>query len=175
MNLNKAANIYLKFFILIIILSISLKTEALPEDKNKPIHLAADYADLNQQCHLGKYHGNIHFEQGSTHLQAATAITQGDEKNKIIFAIARGNKTLQAHYWAQSALDKPILHAYANIIRYYPERHLIELEGQAKIIQGKNFFAAEKIRYDTLQQQVILKNTGQNRTMMIIYPEKKHE
>jgi len=158
-------------FILVTILSQS--TLAMPEDREKTAQLAANTADLNQQTHHGEYLGDVQFDQGTTHLRAAKAITEGNQQNKLILAVAFGDKKEPAHYWEQTAIDKPLLHAYANEIRYYPERHIIELIGNARVVQGDNSFAAPKISYDTQKQHVVSQQDGQQRTVIIIHPGKK--
>lgn len=146
---------------------------AMPDDREKTLHLFADSADLNQQTHRGIYTGNVKLDQGTTHLRAAKAITEGNKDNKLVLAVAEGNQKEQAHYWTQTASDKPLLHAYANTIRYLPDQHLIELIGKAQVVQGDNSFSAPKISYDTLKQHVLSKSDGKTRTMIIIHPGKK--
>lgn len=159
----------------VLLLLLTSSCFALPEDKNEVINVRANSADLNQEKHMGKYIGSVELDQGSTHVRAAEAITEGNEKNELIKAVAKGNEKEQAHYWALTAQDKPPMHAYADNIYYYPERHLIELVGNAKVEQGTDSFSAPKISYDTEHQHVITQSDGKNRTVIIIHPEKKHE
>jgi lipopolysaccharide export system protein LptA len=163
---------WVKFVVIFLLLGNPI-AYALPTDKEQIIHVDADTADLNQLTHRGIYTGHIKFNQGTTNLHAEKAITQGNDKNELILAIAEGNATKQAHYWTQTAVDKPLLHAFANTIRYHAQTHIIDLIGNAKITQGENSFAAPTIRYNTVKQQVISKNDGSNRTTIILYPEKK--
>ncbi|MGQ3891250.1 lipopolysaccharide transport periplasmic protein LptA [Legionella sp. CNM-4043-24] len=142
------------------------------DDCSKSARLAADSADLNQLTHRGVYLGNVQFDQGTTHLRASKAITEGNAQNKLTFAAAYGSQTEQAHYWEKTAENKPLLHAWANEIRYYPERHLIELIGNARIVQGNDSFSAAEIRYDTEKQHVVANSKGKTRTMIIFHPEK---
>ena len=164
----------LKFFLSGILLLGSLSTPlfALPEDRHKIAQLNANTADLNQQTHTGEYVGEVEFDQGTTHLRALRAITRGDKDNKLEFAAAFGDKTTPAHYWEQIALDKPVLHAYAQEIRYYPAKHLVELLGNARIVQGEDSFSAPDIRYDTEKQHVIAKSNATTRTQIIFHPGK---
>lgn len=164
-----------RFLVLTASLLASQIILAMPDDRTKVAQLAADTADLNQQTHRGEYVGDVQFDQGTTHLRAAKAITEGDKQNKLLFAVAFGDKNKQAHYWEQTAIDKPLLHAHANEIRYYPDRHLIELIGNALVVQGDDSFAAPKISYDTEKQHVVAKNDGKSRTIIIMHPGKKHE
>jgi lipopolysaccharide export system protein LptA len=146
---------------------------ALPNDKDQVMHVSADSANLSQQDHKGIYSGHVEFVQGTTNLHAAHAITQGNEKNQLSLAIAKGENGQQAHYWTQNDPNKPPFHAYADIIRYYPLRHLVELVGNARIEQGKNSLSAAKITYDTVAQHLVSSSQGPTRTIITFYPEEK--
>ena len=145
---------------------------ALPDDREQVLQVNAGSADINQQTHQGIYLDDVELDQGSTHIRSAKATTTGDEKNKLILAVIKGNKKSQAHYWTLTALDKPPLHAYADTIHYYPDRHLIELIGHARVEQGAHSFSAHKISYDTLAEHVMSESDGHTRTTIIFHPEK---
>lgn len=145
---------------------------ALPDDQDKILTLSADRADLSQTSHRGEFIGNVELDQGTTHLRAAKATTMADNQNTLIEAIAKGNAKAQAHYWSLTAPNKPLLHAYANSIYYYPQKHLIKLIGNAKVSQGKHSFTAPEIIYDTVKQHVVTKASENQRTLITLYPEK---
>lgn len=161
--------------VLFFTLLFSSNSAALPEDKLQTLQLKAGTADINQETHEGIYSNHVELDQGSTHLRADNALTTVNQKNQLTKAIANGNKTNQAHFWTLTDLNKPPLHAYANIIRYFPDRHLIELDGNARVEQGKDSFSAPQITYDTLHKHVVSNTNGQGQTVIIIHPEKKHE
>lgn len=148
---------------------------ALPEDQKKIIQLRADTADINQETHKGIYTQHVEFDQGTTHLRAAQATTKVNEKNKLTEVTADGDAHDQAHFWTLMDEKKPPLHAYANSIRYFPDKHLIQLIGNARVEQGKDSFSAPSISYDTLHKHVISQSNGQGRTVIIFHPEKRHE
>ena len=156
----------------LIIFSICNMCFALPDDREQVLQVNAGSADINQQTHQGIYLHDVELDQGSTHIRSAQATTTGTEKNKLVLAVIKGNKQTQAHYWTLTATDKPPLHAYADTINYYPERHLIELIGHARVEQGTNSFSAHKIRYDTLAEHVMSESDGHTRTTIIFHPEK---
>lgn len=162
-----------KLPLFILLLLFNQFTFALPDDREKIMVLTADKADLNQQTHRGTYDGNVRIDQGTTHLRAASAVTEGDSNNRLTLAIASGSNQKPAHCWTKTAADKPPLHAYANTIRYYPDRHIIELIGKALVKQGPNSFVAAKITYDTVKQHVLSQSDDQSRTKIIIHPEKQ--
>lgn len=163
---------YIKLLLSFSLMLSTLIGHALPEDKKQIMKVLSDSADLNQLKHRGIYLGNVEFTQGSTHLRAFKALTYSDEKNQLTLAIAKGSPDKQAHYWTQTAPNKPAFHAYADSIRYYPLKHLIELIGNARVEQGPNSLSGAKIQYDTLKQQVVSQSNGQTRTTLIFYPEK---
>lgn len=162
-----------KILIAVVFLLTQGQASALPSDKQQVMHVTADSADLSQKQHQGTYVGNVEFIQGTTNLHAAKAITKADEKNQLTLAIANGSDGKQAHYWTQTGPDKPPFHAYADRIKYYPLKHIIELIGHAKVEQGQNSLSAAKIIYDIQEQHVLSQSDGTTRTTIILYPEKK--
>lgn len=170
-NFNRMGSCYLTVFFILSL--ISGACFALPDDKQQILQVNAGSADMNQQTHQGIYRQAVELDQGSTHIRSAEATTTGDANNKLILAVIKGNAHAQAHYWTLTALDKPPLHAYADTIRYYPERHLIELIGHARVEQGNNSFSAHKIKYDTLAEHVMSESDGHTRTTIIFHPEKR--
>lgn len=161
--------------VFILIVLIHSPAWALPEDENQSAMLAANSADLNQQIHRGDYEGDVKFDQGTRHLRASRATTEGDENNKLRFAIVYGNKEKLAHYWEKTSINKPLMHAWAQEIRYYPQKHRLELVGNAKVTQGKDSFSAPYICYDIQKQHVSTQQQGEKRTLIIIHPRKQHE
>ena len=155
---------------IIIFLLFSNLCFAMPDDRTQPMQLRAGSADLDQQAHRGIYIKDVAIDQGTTHIRAAEAMTEGNDKNQLIKAIIKGNKTMQAHYWTLASADKPLVHAYADCINYYPNNHLIELIGNARVEQGTDSFSAPKISFDTLHQHVMSKSEDQGRTTIIIHP-----
>lgn len=162
-----------KYGLFFLLALLTFAASALPTDKEQVMHVMADSADLNQLAHKGTYTGNVELIQGTTNLHASKAITEGDDKNQLVLAIANGVKGKQAHYWTTTDPRKPVLHAYADTIRYYPLRHLIELIGNAHVEQGSDSFSAAKISYDTIKQHVLSNGDKKQRIVIIYHPEKK--
>lgn len=147
---------------------------AMPDDKEKPATLSANTADLNQLSHQGEYKGEVALDQGTRHLRADRATTKTDKNNKLTLALAFGTSNSPAHYWEQTDIKKPPMHAYAQEIRYYPQRHLIELIGRARITQGADSFSAQRISYDTEKQHVIAEGNKKTPILIIMHNEKKN-
>lgn len=160
---------------IIFLVLLSPPCVALPSDKNKTLNFRANTADINQETHIGTYKDQVELDQGSTHLRASRALTEVSDKNKLMKAIAEGSKKEQAHFWTLTDEKKPPVHAYADIIRYFPEKHLIQLIGRARVEQGNDFFSAPTINYDTLHQHVLSESHHQGQTVIMIHPENHHE
>ena len=165
-------HIQLPYIAFIILLSAVMCAHAHPDDKTKPIYLSSDSADLNQSTHRGEYIGHVDFRQGSSHITSARAVTLVDKDNKLTQADAYGDEKVRAHFSTLTDSNKPRLNAYAKIIRYFPKKHLIELEGHAEVTQGNDRFEADLIKYDTLNQHVISNSKGDHRTLIIINSDK---
>ncbi len=155
----------------IILLGVTSALLALPEDSKAPLFVRADSADLNQSQHRGSYHGHIALDQGTTHIRAATAYTEGNDRNQLVKALIEGNKTAQAHYWTVMSADKPPMHAYADKMYYYPLNDRIELVGHARVTQGQHQVTAAIIHYNIKTQHVISLPSSEEQTVITVHPE----
>ena len=161
-----------KTLVNLLLMSVTYPLMALPEDSQAVIHVQAGWAELSQQTHLGTYKGGIAIDQGSTHIRATSASTQGNASNQLVKAMIKGDPHNQAHYWALPAQDKPIVHAYADTIVYYPLTQDIELIGHARVEQGKHSFTAAVINYNIKTQHVGTNPMAGEQTTFIIQPDK---
>lgn len=84
-------------------------------------------------------------------------------------AVAEGNGKIPAHYWELTDPNKPELHAYADIIRIFPQQKLVYLIGHAKVIQGEDSYEAPEIEYNSEKQQVFSPKKSQGRTVIVIH------
>lgn len=135
-----------------------------------PMRLFAQKADLDQKTHTGRYSGDVALHQGNNHLRAARAITKTDQQNQFIKAIAYGDAQKQVHFWSKADPEKPVIHAFADKIRYLPNQHTIELIGHARVKQGKNTFIAPYIHYDIKKEQVTSHANGKSLIHILFYP-----
>lgn len=159
--------------IIVLLMAFAVRAIALPEDAKAVLSVQAGSAELSQQSHLGVYKGGVALDQGSTHIRAASASTQGNAANQLVKAIIQGDAHTQAHYWSLLSLDKPMLHAYADTLIYYPIQQEVELIGHARVEQGKHTFTAAVIQYNLKTQHVSTKPMPGEQTTITIYPEQK--
>jgi len=147
---------------------LSTTLHALTEDKQYPVNLQAERISFNQRTHQTRCTNNVRLDQGSTHLRAARAMALIDEHHHLKLAIAKGDHKTQAHAWTTFTLDKPDVHAWADVIRYYPRTERLILLGHARLMQEPNTFLAPKITYDMKNHHVITSTQGTDRTHIVI-------
>ncbi|UVE18562.1 lipopolysaccharide transport periplasmic protein LptA [Pseudomonas sp. LS44] len=150
---------------------------ALPNDREQPIRVQADSAELDDKQGVAVYRGTVIITQGSMKITGDTVtITQTAQGDIDVFtSVGR-----PAYYEQKPAVDKEIVKAYGLTIQYFASKDRIVLIDQAKVIQEGNTFEGEKIVYDTQRQIVNAgRATGTNVTTprpridMVIQPKTK--
>ena len=127
------------FLIGIILTTYSLTLSALPSDNQQNISIVANSWFFNYKTGLRIYEGAVKMDQGSSHLTADRVVTKNNDKHKLEEAIAYGIQQL-AEYSTIAKEGDDIFHAKAKIIKFYPLKQTIILEGDVKVTQGKNSF-----------------------------------
>lgn len=151
--------------------------QALPEDRNQPIRVQADTAELDDKQGVAVYRGDVVITQGTMKITGNTVTITQDESGDVEVFTAIGKP---AHYEQKPAADKEIVKAYGLTIQYFAANERIVLIDQAKVVQEGNTFEGEKIVYDT-QRQIVNAGratdtdvtTPRPRVDMVIQPRKK--
>jgi lipopolysaccharide export system protein LptA len=104
-------------------------TLALPDDREKPIHITADKAVRDEKRGVTIYSGNVTMRQGSMELDAETLTIfhVSQDADKIV---ARGKP---AKMRQRPELDEGLVHAHANVITYYREKELVHLRTAGRL------------------------------------------
>ena len=152
---------------------------ALPSDRDQPIRVQADSAELDDKQGVAVYRGSVVITQGSLKITGDTVTLTQNQTGDLEVFTAVGKP---AYYEQQPSADKQIVKAYGLTIQYYASKERIVLIDQAKVIQEGNTFEGEKIVYDT-QRQIVNAgratgaqvSTPRPRIDMIIQPKKKTE
>jgi lipopolysaccharide export system protein LptA len=150
---------------------------ALPSDRDQPIRIQADSAELDDRQGVAVYRGDVIITQGTLKITGDTVtITQTASGDIDVFT----SVGKPAYYEQKPAADKDIVKAYGLTIQYFASNERIVLIDQAKVIQEGNTFEGEKIVYDTRRQIVNAgRATGNEvsvprpRIDMIIQPKNK--
>ena len=155
----------------------SVNALALPTDRDQPIHIQSDDAQLDDKQGVAVYTGGVVITQGSMKITGnKVTVTRAANGDVDVFT-AVGNL---AYYEQKPAVDKPIVQAYAVTIQYFASQDRIVLIYKAKVINDGNTSEGEKIVYDTVRQVVNAgRATGTKITAprpridMVIQPKKK--
>ncbi|MVW74740.1 lipopolysaccharide transport periplasmic protein LptA [Pseudomonas xionganensis] len=150
---------------------------ALPSDRDQPIRIQADSAELDERQGVAVYRGGVIITQGTLKITGDTVTITQTASGDIDVFTAVGKP---AYYEQLPAADKQIVKAYGLTIQYFAANERIVLIDQAKVIQEGNTFEGEKIVYDTRRQIVNAgRATGTNvstprpRIDMVIQPKNK--
>ncbi len=155
----------------------SASTWALPSDRDQPIRVQADSAELDDKQGVAVYRGGVIITQGTLKITGDTVTITQDANGDIDVFTSVGKP---AYYEQKPSADKDIVKAYGMTIQYYASNKRIVLIDQAKVIQQGNTFEGEKIVYD-IQRQIVNagRATGSNITAprpridIILQPRKK--
>ncbi|MFB9885755.1 lipopolysaccharide transport periplasmic protein LptA [Balneatrix alpica] len=147
-------------------------TQALPEDREQPVHITADQAALDDAKGIVTYTGNVLITQGSLKIEADKAVLYL-EQGELVRAEAFGKP---AHYQQQPKAKDPLTHAYGDVIEYKVKEDTLTANGQAKLTQNQDTFTGARIHYDIAKGLVNAysgKQSGQ-RVEMVLQPKKKN-
>lgn len=150
---------------------------SLPTDRDQPIHIQSDDAQLDDKQGVATYKGNVIITQGSMKITGNTVTITRNPQGDVDVFTSVGNL---AYYEQKPSVDKPIVQAYAVTIQYYAAQDRIVLIDKAKVINDGNTSEGEKIVYDT-QRQIVNAGrangskvtTPRPRIDMVIQPKKK--
>ncbi|WP_152220671.1 lipopolysaccharide transport periplasmic protein LptA [Pseudomonas sp. SCB32] len=152
---------------------------ALPTDREQPIRVQADSAELDDKQGVAVYRGDVVVTQGSMKLTGNT-VTLKQNKNGDIEVVTSVGKP--AYFEQKPSPEKEVTKAYGLTIQYFVAQNRVVLIDQAKVIQEGNTFEGEKIVYDT-QRQIVNAGratgaqvtTPRPRIDMVIQPKKKQD
>jgi len=123
---------------------------ALSSDRNQPMNIEADRANIDDKRGISVYQGNVKITQGSL-LLTADELTVTTRNGDIINAVATG----QPATYRQQPDNKPqAIDAEALRIEYLADQQKVILLQKAKVQQGGDTFLSDRIHYDIAQDKV---------------------
>lgn len=148
MTLNKLATCCVAAFSLL----LASATHALPSDRQQPIHIEADTADLDDKKGVAIYRGDVVVTQGTLKItgDTVTVVQQANGDVKSFKSVGR-----PAYYEQIPDVGKDKVQAWGLTIEYLAQQNKIIITDQARVEQGKNTFRGEKITYDTIAETVV--------------------
>ncbi len=132
---------------------------ALPADRDQPIQIQADWAELDERKGTATYGGDVRMTQGTMLVQAERLVihTDGD---KVVKIVADGKPAAPARYQQQPRADQPVIQASAQHITYVTADQRIELRGAAQLTQKNNQFKGALIEYSIARELVTANGTA---------------
>ena len=143
--------------------------QALPDDRDQPIHITADKALRDEKLGMTVYTGNVQMDQGSMRITADTLTIYHvtEEADKIV---AEGRP---ARMQQQPELDEGPVHAHAEVIEYFRDEERVHLQSNARVEQDGAVVAGDSIDY-FIAEQLVKADSDQtlegNRVQVIIPP-----
>ena len=138
---------------------------ALPTDRDQPIHVQADTADLDDKKGTAIYRGDVIITQGTLKITGNTVTLIQNKNGDLEYFKSVGGP---AYYEQIPAEGDEKLQAWGNTIEYYVQKENIIITDQARVKQGGNSSRGEKITYDIKQEQV---NIGRAKPGSVSKPE----
>ena len=155
---------------------------ALSTDKDKPIEVEADTAELDDAKNVSVYTGHVVLTQGSIRMTGDKMTVYNTEKNELDTLIMEGKPAT----YRQLPDDSNVYdEAQALTIKYFDLKNLVILQGKAEVKQEGFFMKGDRIDYDTQMSQVKAQTTAkkgegpeaekQNRVKVILKKKKGTE
>ncbi len=138
----------------------SVTADALPSDRDQPIQIQADWAELDERKGTATYGGDVRMTQGTMQVRAERLVIY-TERDKVLKILADGSATSPARYEQQPREDQPVLQASAQHIIYVTAEQRIELRGNARLSQKNNQFMGGVIEY-SIARELVTANSGQS-------------
>lgn len=145
---------------------------ALSSDREQPMYVEADRADIDEKRGVSVYRGNVKITQGTLQLTAAE-LTVHSKDGDVVKAVATGQP---ATYRQRPDGKEQDVEAEALRMEYYGTEQKIILIDQAQVRQGGDTFRSQRIHYDIAQDVVnagATAGTPGDRVRITIQPKPK--
>ncbi len=153
-------------------LLLPLTAQALPDDKDQPIQLTADSAEMDDKKGVSVYIGQVFLKQGSLEIEADKITIYSDDQGvSQMIAVGRPVKFRQ-----QPQIDSPLTRGFARKVEYEADIDRATFIDQAKLIQDGDTFHGDRIEFDIEKDIVSAFSDDKKpdqRVRMVIQPRKK--
>lgn len=149
---------HLLFIGVVVIALYSGSAAALSSDSNKPMEIVANEAEHDNKKQITIYRGDVEVTQGTLFISGHTLTVYYTDDQELDHAIMEGNR---AYYKQLPDNSKVYDEAWADQMEYYPEKGMVILIGDGKVVQKDVRFTGDRIEYDTVNSRVIAKTVRQ--------------
>ncbi len=124
---------------------------SLPSDREQPINIEADHAQLDDREGVTQYKGDAILTQGTLRIEGDIITFYYDENKRLTKAVAQGE--LASYQQVHKPGEKPV-RAKALQMEYFADREMIYLTGQGHVWQNGDEFTGNYIEYDIARNVV---------------------
>jgi lipopolysaccharide export system protein LptA len=158
-------------FIVMVLASLSMQAQALPDDSEQEITISSDTAALDKLKGKLVYTGNVELKQGSMLINAdEITLVKTDSGVREFVAVGKPAKYEQQ---LNANEDKTI--AYGERLVYNLQSDELTLLKNAGLKKQGNVFTGDKIIYLINQQRVKADSAQEERVRMVIQPKTDKE
>lgn len=129
---------------------------ALPSDREQPINIEADHAQLDDREGVTQYKGDAILTQGTLRIEGDIITFYYDENKQIEKMVAQGKRATYKQVHKQG--EAPV-RAKALQMEYFAGRQKIYLTGEGHIWQSGDEFTGNRIEYD-IERNVVTGNSN---------------
>lgn len=147
---------------------------ALDRDRQQPLEIAADQAELNEGEGFSIYSGNVIITQGTIKIEASTVkVTFNDDGIDTMLATDghHGGLAYMIQQSEPNATGKSeLMEAWGESINFQVNTQYLTLLGRAKLIQQGNQFSGHQILFDMPKDSVKASGGKDKRVNMTFLP-----
>ncbi len=124
------------------------------------MEIVANEAEHDGNENITIYRGDVEVTQGTLFITGHTMTVYYTEDQELDHAIMEGDR---AYYKQLPDNSKVYDEAWANQMEYYPDKGMVILIGDGKVVQEDLRFTGDRIEYDMVDSRVIAKTVKQQR------------
>lgn len=146
---------------------------ALPEDRDQPIRISAERAEIDDATGTATYMGDVRLDQGTLRVTAETLVIETEDEAVTRITARGADDGEPARYQQIPAEDEAPVEANAATIVYRTTDERIELDGDARLRQDQDRFEGDRIVYDLRARTVAATSTREDsRVNFTIRPDR---
>lgn len=153
---------------------LAAHTQALPSDRDQPIHIESDRAERDGRQGITVYQGDVRLRQGSLRIAADRLEVRTDADNEVQEVIAEGEP---AEFEQQPNEGDELVRAQAHRVHYRVAQEQLELTTNAWLRQGEASMTGNRIDYDIASDRVEAEGdvgTDRPRIEMVLPPRNRN-
>ena len=125
---------------------------ALATDREQPVEIQADFAEMDDQAGTTTYIGNVVVVQGSIRMTGDRVVAEFDENRALRDVYVKGRP---AYFKQTPDGGKEDIEGQALEVEYHASKNQLVLIKEARLNQGERSFEGYRINYDTKRSVMI--------------------